>query len=643
VYVSEENINQLQLESSIKMDKYYEYVNNYVSSIIGLGSQPELPKSIFWDSSALSDLTYLQNKKETNDKYYIIYKGKIKLIQESQQNLVKSCEEITNTITPNISRDGFVLQCNKLIESKPIGIPEYNFKNNYWISKTVKNYNIQITEELTYNLNRVAMDAWKENMIDEVKPDDYLSWVAMSNGADNDLDSLYFCVADALNAQMDIDENETTNPYAMLVNGKRIFTVNTLKRMVNDNKGAEDVSKWENVYKIIQLQLRIRIIIFELTKRTSVNINVGDIVDYQGYEFRVVGYNSTTDVYDIYNGYYKLEGVEASDIKETNNNILSDFRVVCSDFDSNEEFDDFMFVSLSENKRQNGSSFLKFDLIQRKTIIMSFGDIPMSIKYFIYNSCGGQLSSTNALKYGLGAMATDITEFVRIINKNFSLNDVVDKINEIKIEVEEKETRYAELESKMVSDGLSVDEQSEKMILSDEIESLQAKLDELETIVDQVTRIQSQMQSGGEVNMQVQPSQSQYPPGYYMYVPGQPLVTSAQQKPNAKDTKSKLAFYISIELELFPGKSVSLANKSAVKCQGVFERIREAWADIFGYQYRPSPLYMPSQKADASNPTSDASNPTSDASNPTSDASKVGGRKTIKKKTQKNGTMKRHK
>ena len=58
----------------------------------------------------------------------------------------------------------------------------------------------------------------------------------------------------------------------------------------------------------------------------------------------------------------------------------------------------------------------------------------------------------------------------------------------------------------------------------------------------------------------------------------------------AKDQKSKLSFYIEIELELYPGTSVNLFQKGVVKCQSTFERIREAWADIRGVEYRPSPM-----------------------------------------------------
>ena len=58
----------------------------------------------------------------------------------------------------------------------------------------------------------------------------------------------------------------------------------------------------------------------------------------------------------------------------------------------------------------------------------------------------------------------------------------------------------------------------------------------------------------------------------------------------AKDQKSKLSFYIEIELELFPGTSANMLQKSFVKCKSIFENIREAWADIRGFEYRPSPM-----------------------------------------------------
>ena len=41
---------------------------------------------------------------------------------------------------------------------------------------------------------------------------------------------------------------------------------------------------------------------------------------------------------------------------------------------------------------------------------------------------------------------------------------------------------------------------------------------------------------------------------------------------------------------MFPGTSVNPFQKSVVKCQSTFERIRESWTEIFGFQYRPAAM-----------------------------------------------------
>jgi hypothetical protein len=75
-----------------------------------------------------------------------------------------------------------------------------------------------------------------------------------------------------------------------------------------------------------------------------------------------------------------------------------------------------------------------------------------------------------------------------------------------------------------------------------------------------------------------------YRPGYY---PNQIDFTHNMQFNIDRERKSKLSYYIEIELELFPGTEINTLQKYSVKCQTTFERIREAWADIFGFQYRP--------------------------------------------------------
>jgi hypothetical protein len=91
--------------------------------------------------------------------------------------------------------------------------------------------------------------------------------------------------------------------------------------------------------------------------------------------------------------------------------------------------------------------------------------------------------------------------------------------------------------------------------------------------------------------------QGQYP---YTTAPTQAYDPYAQQNLDyynhnfqynfAKENKSKLSYYITVELELYPGTNVSAVKKYAMKCNNTFERIRKSLSDLFGYQYRPREL-----------------------------------------------------
>jgi hypothetical protein len=67
-------------------------------------------------------------------------------------------------------------------------------------------------------------------------------------------------------------------------------------------------------------------------------------------------------------------------------------------------------------------------------------------------------------------------------------------------------------------------------------------------------------------------------------------MTKYSHSNRALELTSKLAYYVSVELELFPGKTANTIQMASVKCNSTFERIREAFADLMGYQYRPAVL-----------------------------------------------------
>jgi len=56
---------------------------------------------------------------------------------------------------------------------------------------------------------------------------------------------------------------------------------------------------------------------------------------------------------------------------------------------------------------------------------------------------------------------------------------------------------------------------------------------------------------------------------------------------------SNLAYYIVIDLELYPGETIPLQEKASLACQIRYEKIRKSYADIFGLIYQPKELRLP--------------------------------------------------
>ena len=53
--------------------------------------------------------------------------------------------------------------------------------------------------------------------------------------------------------------------------------------------------------------------------------------------------------------------------------------------------------------------------------------------------------------------------------------------------------------------------------------------------------------------------------------------------------ESKLSYYVIIDLELYPGKDgIPLSQKAVLGCQIKYEKMRQAYANLFGIEYRPN-------------------------------------------------------
>ena len=58
----------------------------------------------------------------------------------------------------------------------------------------------------------------------------------------------------------------------------------------------------------------------------------------------------------------------------------------------------------------------------------------------------------------------------------------------------------------------------------------------------------------------------------------------------AMELESKLSFYVNVEVDLFPGTSISPLQEASSLCSSRYNRIRESLAKMFGVSYMAAPL-----------------------------------------------------
>ena len=63
-------------------------------------------------------------------------------------------------------------------------------------------------------------------------------------------------------------------------------------------------------------------------------------------------------------------------------------------------------------------------------------------------------------------------------------------------------------------------------------------------------------------------------------------------RPNTSFDDSKLSYYVVVDLELYPGESIPLLKQPVIACNLRYEKIRQAFADMFGLVYQPLDFYQ---------------------------------------------------
>ena len=626
------------------MDNYYEAILDYID--YKKTGPIFIPSSFFWETTNFGDKTIIKEKRSTKHKKKFIYLNRIQAIENSREKLLLGCQDFYNQITPNVSKKAFIEQCDKIINNKETIITQYSLGTTInIIYEDFEKYDFDNINNLNYNMNKLVREVVYDMIDKEDNKKIYFEWIVFKNDS-----SFYNALADGLNRQLELTKSTTDNNYTEEIEGKRIFTKEKLEELAKDKKKNPK----DNSITTLEDALGIKFIIFEMFKRDENKdiINIGDIVLYKITNYRVTAIKSTASgvTYDLYNGFYTLPNIENEDItitedvedpatgtiinktttiksiqKDISYNHLEKFRVYCDTNSANDfdKYEDYMYFVVTKFQN-NGKTEEKIQLVRDidNEYIVQKDQIPIYIKYLIFNSCPDIRNDKEFKEFN-----TKITSVIRLDIKDTNevaktLDNIKKEIDNISKKLDEKFKIKKEIE-KEIEENIQKNERSEESKNSIKIELISKEMEYLRKQLLQLRKIKNETDprtrtkiTGGKPNITFYPPQGYNPyqgyntnqgynpyqgynQGYNPYQGYQGYnkqMSRYDRRQNnimqnkAKDQKSKLTFYIEVELELFPGTSANVFQKSVIKCQSTFERIREAWADIRGFEYRPSPM-----------------------------------------------------
>ncbi len=613
-----------------------ESINWDISKFIGIKQQ---------DGSI--DLGNVQKTMETNERSNALYLGKIDALQEKQKNLSKMCNEyIVSLLSPTISEDGFIKFCNNIYDETTLK-QTYTPSSTYWLQSEISNYDFENTNNFNYLMMDVASAAYYDGIIDTRTPEGYINWTIINNEGSGDC--LFAAVRDALNGQLVVKDATTTNKYSEKIDGINQFTISSLRKLVADNFSDEDyeflclaaggtinngqcslnrqemidlqqnnlelynmlvennkvrtideVKKYmekpreywgdEIAIKYLQQVLKIKFIIFEMFEENK--IRVGKFVYYNDKKYVVISENGQTINLENLDDTPGPQNIDKNDVELARNNILKNLRIVC---DKDYPFNEYIML-VAVNVAEKGEPLkLHYELIKNTTIedfVFTKDEIPVYVQYFMYQNCYKYLSDEARLNVGFQEFRVNFDNFSRT-TAEYKAMQIQGKI----ISLNKKIKKYGTELQKISGQQMDQEDKNKKMY------KLQMKIKQLKEDKDELM-YRSGQQGGAPIddyNQNVVLQQNPYlmpyayaPNPYYAY--GNQLLQNYENRPyimtgslaKEKDQKSKLSYYVTINLDLYPGTTANPLQRSAVLCHSRFEEIRHAFADMFGYIYRPT-------------------------------------------------------
>ena len=632
-YTSTRNIYTTTLSIYDEYKKYYNSISKNDSII------PYIPASIYRNIqltpvNVKTEIIFMDTKYNTTSR-------DLNKLEITMDNLVTKYNDIIDSLIPYISDFGIKQKCITIV-NKSENANDMPLLTT--AEKITKDFNDNLDKDLdwftTEEFQNELLFLYDQGIYEEVIPEidknsiaNIVSNIEIYEDKESSGDSLFYAVALAFNGELISTGNVSTNPFA--VDGK--YTISSLRRAVSDRISGDELTDWANsldngninindqenaqtlkqlnflyddtgtyindpniikgiirkpakdggryrgdetAIKILERVFKIKFIVIDVVQNPSLarglsvvfKVNPEDNDDQiksgvimKKYKLSEPGAGAGGNnefTYDISadETYIIYKNISKAQIIETENPL---FHVIYNgvDNDANDnrvnDYNTYLFLL----KTYTMDGYERYEILYNKKstkFLFSFVEIPPVLKYLVFNRSWKYI--TPAQQYNIWFNYN--TTFKKYLNDSYIIYN-----NSIHAKAIEN------LDNNGLDLGLGpgpgpgpgpvpghgpvdIKRRKKSRGKKNEASGMQSR--------------RQGFQSGGALNRQ------------------QFVDINRPNAPTKNDTN--LSYYVVIDLELYPGEDIPLTKRAVLGCQIRYEKIRQAYADMFGFVYQPIEL-----------------------------------------------------
>ena len=623
-YTSTRNIYTTTLSIYDEYKKYYNSISKNDNII------PYIPASVYRNiqltpANVKTEIIFINTKYNTTSR-------DLNKLEITMDNLVTKYNDIIDSLIPYISDFGMKQKCITIVNKSENAndIPLLTTAE-----QIIKDFNVELDKDFdwftTEDFQNELLFLYDKGIYEEVIPEidknsiaNIVSNIEIYENKEARGDSLFYAVALAFNGELISTGNVSTNPFAD--GGK--YTISSLRRAVSDRISNDELAVWataldggrldiddpENAQTLKELNFlyddtgryindpdiikgmirqtardggrysgdktarnilervfKIKFIVIDVVQNPSLEQGLS-VVFKVNPEDREGEYKSgiIMDKHKINTPAASGAGAGAGANDKYTYDILTDetyilrknipelqiiekedptFRIVCGNAtrDAN-DYNTYLFLLKTYTMDGDDHYEILYDKTSTK-FLFSFDNIPPVLKYLVFNSCWKYNRPEN--KRNTWFNSNDI--FKKYLDDSLLVYHELEDRKRIEFNAEAIENPAGPVPEPIAG---PVKRRKQRRGKKNEESGMQSK--------------RQGLMRGGALNSQ------------------QFVDINRPNAPTKNDTN--LSYYVVIDLELYPGEDIPLSKRAVLGCQIRYEKIRQAYADMFGFIYQPLEL-----------------------------------------------------